>query len=284
MRKTAVPAPALLMLAVLFPFPCAQGEDGCYSLVAGKNATAYGGVLLAHNEDNSNARFCGMLHVPRQRHEAEETVAFGQGGSLPQAETTFAFWWLRMPDRLYSDAMLNEHGVAVVSNSCPSREDRPELEHGGIAGPVLRRLLVERSKTAREGVELAGSLVQQFGYADTGRTLVICDPGEGWMVHLVYGKHWVAQRVADDQVALIANSYSIRNVDLSDPSLFLGSPDLLDYARSRGWWDPAKGPFDFEKAYASRSRLQPGNLYRQWGGFRVIDGGVIPPPEKAEYI
>ena len=102
------------------------------------------------------------------------------GGSLEQVPQTWAYIWSEMPGLLFSDSYVNEWGVTVASDNCPSREDRPELTDGGI-GYMLRRLVAERAKTAREGVLLAGELVERFGYIDSGRTYIIADPNEGWL-------------------------------------------------------------------------------------------------------
>lgn len=257
-------------------------EQGCYSIVAGKKATSDGSVLFGHNEDNARKFVAGMWKVERMDHEAGEWVNLQSGSRIPQVKTTYGYWWLQMPEIDYSDGFLNEYGVAVASNNCPSREDNPELTSGGIGGPILRRLVAERAKTAREGVKLVGSLVEQLGYTSSGRTLVICDPEEGWLVSMVNGKHWVAARVPDDMVALIANTYTICEVDLADTLNYLGSSDIFEYAIKRGWYNPSEGSFSFEKAYADpKVRISPANTHRQWSGLRRISADPVPLPEKA---
>ncbi len=256
------------------------GDAGCYSIVAGRKATADGSVLFAHNEDNGLSDVAGLRRIPRRKHEPGTKVMLPGGGRLPQVPETFAFWYLQMPECEYSDALLNEFGVAVASNNCPSREQNPAFTDGGIGGPVLRRLVAERARTARQGVELVGSLVSRFGYTASGRTLSIADPTEGWLVAMVCGKHWVAARVPDDQVALIANTYTIGSVNLEDPRSFRGSPDLISYAIHRGWYDPATGPFSFERAYANRAaRRNPANTHRQYSGLNRLAAAPPPPPE-----
>ena len=145
-------------------------------------------------------------------------------------------------ERDYHD---NEWGVAVTSDNCPSREDKPELTDGGI-GYMLRRLVAQRARSAREGVLLAGRLVERFGYVDSGRTYVIGDPNEAWLCCVVNGKHWLAQRVPDGHVAMVANTYSIRQVSLDDKANVLACKDIVEYAEARGWYDPQRdGAFDF---------------------------------------
>ncbi len=81
---------------------------------------------------------------------------------------------------------------------------------------------------------------------------------------------------------MIANTYTIRGVDLADTLNYLGSPDLVEYAVKRGWYNPAEGPFSFEKAYANpKTRISPGNTHRQWSGLRHLSAEPVPVPEEA---
>jgi dipeptidase len=51
----------------------------------------------------------------------------------------------------------------------------------------------------------------------------------------------------------------------------LASKDIVEYATSRGWCDPALGSFDFAAAYAHPSASSPpNNIGRQWSGLRYI--------------
>jgi dipeptidase len=94
----------------------------------------------------------------------------------------------------------------------------------------------------------------------------------------VNGKHWMAKRVPDDRVALIANTYTIHDIVLADTMNCLGSTDVIDYAVERGWYDPeADGEFDFAKAYAdSGVAADERNIGRQWDGIRLL---AADPPE-----
>ena len=98
---------ALLTLLLITTPPLAKGA--CYSIVAGKAATADGSVLFGHNEDNSPEDLAGMRGVARAGHSPGEWVALPGGGRTPQIDTTFAYWCLQMPALDYSDTYLNEH-------------------------------------------------------------------------------------------------------------------------------------------------------------------------------
>ena len=271
-----LPVLALFVLGTIFLLPAAPCE-GCFSIVAGKDASVDGYVITAHNEDDTIPQIVNHHKIPRRKHAPGEKVKLLNGGRLNQVEQTWAYIWSEMPGMLFSDSYINEWGVSITSDNCPSREDKPRITDGGI-GYMLRRLVAERARTARESVLLAGRLVERFGYIDSGRTYIICDPDEGWLFCVVNGKHWLAKRVSDNQVAMIANTYTIHQVDLSDRDNFLASKDIVKYAVSRGWYKPKKdGPFDFARAYANpKSASSLSNFGRQWSGLSYVVANPIP--------
>jgi len=165
----------------------------------------------------------------------------------------------------------------IASDACASREDKPQLTHGGITWN-LRRLMAERARSAREAVQIGGALVEAYGYASSGRTYCIADTKEAWMLSVVNGKHWVAARIPDDRVAIIPNYYTITKVDLQDTLNFYGSPDLIEYAQQRGWYDPAAGgAFSFRKAHGRPSnQANRRNITREWGGLRRLAAKTYP--------
>lgn len=258
----------------------------CYAVVVGREASADGSVLVGHNEQNGGRRVLNFRRVPRRKFQQGATVRLWRGGELPQVGETAAMLWSENPGLEFSDAYLNEWGVAVVSDACRTREDgyealsaRGGIRDGGI-GYMLRRLVAERARSARQGVELAGKLVERFGYVDSGRTYVIADPREAWLVAVVRGRRWVARRVPDDAVVLLPNVHIIEQINLADSDRFLASPDVIDYAAKRGWFDPDGGrPFSFRRAYAPPDHQSPD--LRRWRGRWLVTGQAEPwPPER----
>jgi len=245
----------------------------CFSIIVGKNASVDGSAFLAHNEDDYGTQLVNFFKVERQTHPANETITFKNGGEMAQVRETYSYLWFQMPTMPSADSYINEFGVVIASDACASREKNPELTTGGIIY-WLRRIVAERATTAREAVKIAGELIETYGYASSGRSYVIADPNEGWMLAAVHGKHWVAQRVPDDHVAVIPNYYTIGAIDLADTNNFLASPDLIQYAQKNNWYDPeTDGEFNFRKAYAANNSLNsPGNIHRMWRGVNLIAG------------
>ena len=150
---------------------------------------------------------------------------------------------------------------------------------------MLRRQVARQAGTAREGVGIAGELIKRFGCNFNGVTLVIADPNEAWILSMAGGQHWVAQRVPDDGVVVLANVNIIGEVDLEDSDNFLASPDLIGYAVKRGRYDSASGkPFNYKDAYGVRHKGWFETSYhcdaRQWRGQCLVTGKDIPLPVK----
>ncbi len=262
--------PLFLSLFLALSLHSQEGLD-CFSMLVGKDAAADGSVMFAHNEDDWGDRLVNWYQVPGSHHQPGEMIRLKNGGQLEQARVTWDYLWLEMPEMEFSDSYMNEWGVTIGSDACQSREDDPDLTDGGI-GYWLRRAMAERSRTAREAVKTGGALVERFGYTSSGRTYVIADAREAWMLSVVRGKHWVAQRVPDDHIAIIPNYYTITSVDLSDTMNFYGSADLIEYAAERKWYDPKRdGDFNFRLAYSDEGTLENmGNIVRHWSAINQL--------------
>ena len=294
----------LLFLLLVFVWSTSETPESsltlaCFAVIAGRKATEDGSVLVAHNEQNYPPALISFDRVPRQPFDRAVPERYRLPGRPVRPKQTASFLWSQCLPQESADRYLNEYGVAILSDRCRTREDdaeelarRGELRDGGI-GYMLRRLVALQATTAREGVEIAGQLVEHFGYTTPGRTYIIADPNEAWLMALVGGRRWVAQRVADDAVVALPNVHVIRQFDLSDSAQFLGSKDVVDYAVRRGWYDKSvDGPFDFRKVYRGfkpdeevvpegvmTGRPDPPDP-RRWMAYRLISGRDVPWPPK----
>ena len=271
----------LCLLMALIP---AYSVLGCFAVVVGKKASEDGSVLFGHNEQDGGKRFLNFRVIPRIKHDHQDVVRLYRGGTLPEIPETNSFIWAENPGLEFSDVYINEWGVAAGSDGCGTKEDsydelvaRGDIVDGGI-GYMLRRLVIQRAKTSREGIQIAGELLRHFGYSDSGRSLVIADPNEAWILSIARGKHWVAQRVPDDEVVILPNVHIISDVNLEDSDNFIGAPDIIDYVIKRGWYDPNSGkPFSFRDAY--NPPTQDFWDVRQWCGQSLVTVRTNDLPE-----
>ncbi len=280
-----------IFFAFLLMIGAFSSARACFTVVVGKEASVDGAVLFGHLEQNGGLRNMGYRYVPRIQHEPGSMVELRRGGKWPQAEETYAFLWTSNPGLEFSDGYFNEFGVAVSSDNCRTREDsydelvaRGDIVDGGI-GYKFRRIIAQRARTAREGLDIATELLDYFGYAASGRTYIIADANEAWLLSVARGKQWIAQRVPDDAIVLLPNVHIIGpEADLEDTENVRASEGLVEYAISRAWYDPASGePFSFREAF----NLPPhegsfmdehGADPRQWFSQSLVKGSLIELP------
>lgn len=245
-------------------------NQNCFAIIAGRETTTDGSVLFGHNEDDSGEQMLNIYvcnpslssdfdtpYIPKYEGVKPETrkPAITNGIANLQGRKNLKFIWAEFPGMSVADAFMNEYGVAVATDGCNSKEDIQDVTDGGVLYGV-RVSVAKYARSAEDAVHIIGDLVEKYGYAGSGRTYCIADPYEAWIVAVVMGRHWVAQRVPDDKVMIIPNYYAITKVDLKDSANFLGSPDIIDYAIKRGWYNPEKdGEFNFRVAYSSEKQL-----------------------------
>ncbi len=263
----------------------------CFAVIVGKNASCDGSVLFGHLEQNGGLRNMSYLYVPAMAHEPGSVVELRRGGTWPQAKQTYAYLWGNNTGTEFGDGYFNEWGVAIASDACHTREDsydelvaRGDITDGGI-GYKLRRIVAQRAKSAREGVIIAGELLDHFGYASSGRTYIIADAQEAWILAVALGKNWIAQRVPDDEIVLLPNVHIIgAEADLNDKENVISSDGLVEYAISRGWYDPVSGkPFSFREAFGAPAQessfmFEQGADPRQWFSQSLVHGELIQLP------
>lgn len=261
---------ALLFLLFLSVCLLPEGPD-CFTVVVGKQASSRGAVMMAHNEDDMGKNFFVDIHKIPAAHHENAVLRLRTSVEMPQVRNTNGFLWLQVPGVDFADSYFTENGIAICSNACESREDQPQLTEGGI-GYMLRRIVAERARSAKEAVQIAGQLIDKYGYYSSGRSYAIADKHEAWILQVVKGKHWVAQRVQDEHVAIVSNCYTIGMINLRDSKNYLGSADIVEYAVKREWYNPKKdGSFHFARIYSALGNLShPDNLPRLWRGISLL--------------
>lgn len=207
-------------------------------------------------------------------------------GYIPQVSHTFGY-------RDTSYGVINENNVGIGETTCSSmfqtcgRGTNIGCEEGRTIGEALMsidsltKIAMERSTTARGAVQLMGDLAVQYGFYGTqdnnghGEALQVGDADEAFTFNILAdptGKSaiWAARRVPDENVTVMANMFTIREVDLNDPFNYLASPNIHSIAQERGWWKPGQS-FDFTRIYSNGEyahKYYSGR--RMWGAFRLI--------------
>lgn len=231
---------------------CAEAADACTSLIAAKGATADGSTMITYAADSHT--LYGELynraaadHAPGSMRRVTDWDSGRYLGEIPEVAHTYA-----------TMGNMNEHGLTIAESTWGGR---PELEGSGMIDyGSLIYIALERAKTAREALDVMTSLVRDYGYASEGESFSIADPDEVWVLELIGkgktdpGAVWVARRVPDGCISGHANHSRIHTFPLDDPQTIY-SPDVIDFARSQGYFEGDDKDFDFSRAYAVADAL-----------------------------
>jgi dipeptidase len=162
----------------------------------------------------------------------------------------------------------------------------------------LMTLALQRAKTAREAVQIMGSLAEKYGYAGYGNTygehISVTDGNEAWAFEVFAstpgaqadwspgcgqpGAVWCAQRIPDGHVGVSANRSRIGEVPLQQNEEFMFSSNIRSLALAKGWWNGAE-PFVWYAAYGpSTSR---GSKMREWRALSLAAPSLLLPEPAA---
>ncbi|MFP4556171.1 MAG: dipeptidase [Bacteroidales bacterium] len=169
---------------------------------------------------------------------------------------------------------MNEMQVSIAETTFTGRK---ELSNGDGLFDYgnLIYITLQRASTAREAILIMDELARTYGYKDTGESFSIADENEAWVLDFIgKGQHgegavWVAARVPEGYMAAHANQARIRKVNWDDTENWMWADDVVDFARSMGWFNGPKSEFSFVDAY---NPVSPTSLLlcesRVWSIFR----------------
>ncbi len=176
-------------------------------------------------------------------------------GRIPQLSHTYAVV-----------GNMNEHQVAIGETTYGGRGELRDST-GIIDYGSLIYITLQRARTAREAINIMGELVAKYGYCSSGESFSIADPHEVWIMELIgkgtemvtedgrtYNKNkgavWVAVRIPDGYVSGHANQARIQRFPLNDPENCLYAPDVIEFARAKGYYTGTDEEFSFSDTYA----------------------------------
>lgn len=237
-----------------------------YAIYVGRERAADGHAWLAGYGDEPSSHWLEV--VPRRAHPGGATVTVGVTpearmpgllSAIPQAAETFRH--LRVSYSHYrgvpaplTNGGLNEHGVAVRDVWSTSRAELIAMTPKDQTGPNysdLARLVLERARSAREGVELIGRLIAEHGYSTYGgNSHLIADPDEAFVVIEYAGgrKLWAAERLGPDAIRVSRPGWIGALPPEEVGTRFLCPPHFHAFAAEQGWWRPGT-PFDANAVY-----------------------------------
>lgn len=221
----------------------------CTNFIVGKKASADGSIIISYSQD-SYGSFEPLRVIPAADHPAGtmhplyhyETSNYL--GEVPEVEHTYGIVGL-----------MNEHQVAIHETTWGGRVELVDTVSGLIDYGSLMVLALQRSKTAREAIDVMTSLTETYGYESEGESFTIADPNEVWIMDMIgkgpgrKGTVWVAMRIPDDCISGHANQCRIRLFPLKDKKNCLYAKDVIKFAREKGYFNGKDADFSFADAY-----------------------------------
>lgn len=237
----------LMTVALLLTAFVMQGW-ACTNLIVGKNASADGSVIVSYSAD-SYGMFGFLCHYPAATYPA------GAMRDIYEWDTGKFLGQIKEAKQTYNVVgNINEFQVTIAETTFGGRPELVDttaiMDYGSLIYVAL-----QRSRTAKEAIKIMTSLVKEYGYYSSGESFTIADPNEAWIMEMigkgpgVKGAVWVAVRIPDDCIAAHANQSRIHKFDMSDKDNCLYSPDVISFAREKGYFSGANKDFSFADAY-----------------------------------
>ena len=253
----------IAILASLF-LPLGGGQEGaraCTNLIVGKKASADGSVIVSYNADSYGMygnlyRHVGGKHAAGEMRKIYEWDTNKYLGEIPQAPVTYNVV-----------GQMNEHQVSICETTFGGREELADST-GLIDYGSLIYIGLERSRTAREAIQVMTDLVARYGYYSEGETFTIADKNEVWVMEMVgkgpgsKGAVWVAMRIPDDCISAHANQSRITRFDMKDKKNVMYAKDVVKFAREKGYYKGQK-----DEDFSFRDAFNP----LEFGGIRYCD-------------
>lgn len=248
-----------------------SSNNACTNFIVTKGASTDGSVMITYSAD-SYGFYGELVHIKPAFYTKGTLLKIYEWdtgkylGDIDQAEATFNVI-----------GNMNEYQVAIGETTFGGREELRN-EKGIIDYGSLIYIALQRSKTARQAIEIMTGLVEKYGYYSSGESFSIADANEAWILELigkgegVNGAVWVARKIPDGFVSGHANQARITTFPLNDPQNCMYAKDVISFARDKGYFSGEDKDFDFAAAY---NPLDFGGIRfcdaRVWSFFRRVN-------------
>lgn len=263
----------LSSFAVLMCSITANRADACTNVIVTKGASADGSCMVSYAAD-SHWLYGELYFKPQADWKVTDKLRVydwdsGQYlGLIDQVEHTYK-----------TVGNMNEHQLIIAETTFGGRHGLNDT-NGIMDYGSLIYITLQRARTAREAIKVMAELTNKYGYFSEGESFSIVDKNEAWIMEMVgkgaekKGSVWVALRVPDGYISGHANQSRIATFPLNDPENCLYAEDVIDFARSKGWFSGEDSEFSFRDAYcpADFGALR-GCEARVWSAFNILSHG-----------
>ena len=212
----------------------------CTTILVGKNASYDGSTVIARNDDSGSGHFTAKkftVYQPQDYPAVYKSVISGVEIPLPAGGLRMTAVPNAVEGKgLWAASGVNAANVGMTATETITSNPRvlgaDPLVKNGIGEEDIVYLVLPYVRTAREGAQRLGSLLEQYGtYEMNG--IAFQDVDEIWWLETIGGHHWMARRVPDDVYVVMPNQLGIDTLDLDDAlgaqKDFMCSADLRDF-------------------------------------------------------
>lgn len=241
----------------------------CTNILVTKGASTDGSTMITYAAD-SHVLYGELYFRPAAEYPDNTMVDIYEWdtgkylGKIKQARKTYSVV-----------GNMNEYQLAIGETTFGGREELIDTT-GLIDYGSLIYMTLQRAKTAREAIKIMTDLVRQYGYYSSGESFSISDPNEVWILEMISkgpgkkdakgkiipgtyskGAVWVAIRIPDGYISGHANQARITTFQFQAANNWnnpkqevFNSPDVITFARSRGYFKGSDKEFSFSDTYA----------------------------------
>ncbi len=246
----------LMLLATVLLLGANLNALACTNFIVSKGASADGSTMITYAAD-SHVLY-GELYFRPAADYAEGTMLdiyeWDTGkflGQIPQARHTYSVV-----------GNINEYQLAIGETTYGGRSELRDttgiIDYGSLIYTTL-----QRARTAREAIKTMVELANTYGYYSTGESFSIADPNEVWIMEIIgkgpgnTGIVWVARQIPDGYISGHANHARITTFPFQEENNFndpnqttYHAPDVIEFARDKGYFDGKDKDFSFSDVYA----------------------------------
>ena len=248
-------------------------SQACTNVLVTKGASTDGSNIISYAAD-SHQLYGELYYEPARIWGVNDMRAIYEWdtgkflGHIPQVARTY--------QRVGN---MNEHQLIIAETTYGGRSELEDpkgiMDYGSLIYVAL-----ERAKTAREAIDVVVELANTYGYYSSGESFSFADTEEVWVMDLIgkgpenKGIVWVARRVPDGYICSHANQARISTFPLNDPENCIYAPDVITFAREKGYFTGEDKDFSFCDAYAPLDFMgMRGCEARAWSAFNILCDG-----------
>jgi len=225
----------------------------CTSILAGKKATADGSRIIARSEDWV-AKESKNLEIFRDT-ENGPTEFIAPDSPFRCTLNPHAYGYTALSPctmhGYWGSAGFNTQGVGMSATETIFSSDKAlncdPLVDAGVGENCIFNIVLPYIKTAKEGVERLGKLIQKHGISE-GFGISFIDDKEVWYLETACGHRYLACKLPDKKYFVSGNQSRFRKYKKDDDH-YMASDDLIEFAVENNFYNPSED-FDFHKAYS----------------------------------